>query len=222
MAVIICTAVILFRSFFIPVFLTIVLLHCIDTAIVNGDIKEPKETSISSNEAKKLGVCISDEEETPWQIIDDEIEGQSAVTVWRPVRRWPLENARNDTVSLVSLKPKTGRYHQLRRHMAWVSKCPLLGDKSYDGGGLAKTLRDQGFYLCSNKVTLEHPYYNTRTAESRKEWDADKKTILKGADDLEGNFRLTEEDGNVFVHCEISLPAKFSNVEAEMQRDKTK
>jgi 23S rRNA-/tRNA-specific pseudouridylate synthase len=28
-----------------------------------------------------------------------------------------LENARNDTVSLVELKPKTGRYHQLRRHM---------------------------------------------------------------------------------------------------------
>ncbi|KAL7530681.1 hypothetical protein ACHAXR_003628 [Thalassiosira sp. AJA248-18] len=184
------------------------------TAIVNGDIQEPKETSISSTDAKNLGVCIGNDEsdskkETDWQLIDEELEDQSAVTIWRALRRWPLENARNDTVTLVELKPKTGRYHQLRRHMAWVSKCPLLGDKSYDGGGLAKTLRDQGFYLCSNRVTLEHPYYNS--PQGRQEWNANKEKLLGEKDG--GVVRVTEEkDGTVLIHCEIDLPAKFSEV----------
>lgn len=89
----------------------------IDTAIVNGNIKEPKESSISSQEAVKLGICIGDGVESDWQLIDEEIEGQTAVTIWRTLKQWPLYNARMNTVSLVELKPKTGRYHQLRRHM---------------------------------------------------------------------------------------------------------
>jgi 23S rRNA-/tRNA-specific pseudouridylate synthase len=90
---------------------------------VNGDIQEPTETSITSKEAESLGVCVGNDEpnrnetEMPWQIIDKELDDQSAVTIWRVVRKMRLENARNDTVSLVELKPKTGRYHQLRRHM---------------------------------------------------------------------------------------------------------
>jgi len=191
------------------------------TAIVNGKIEEPKESSITAQDAKNLGVCIGDSgdgdssssNEQSWQIIDEELEDQSAVTIWRPLQRWPLENARNGTVSLVELKPKTGRYHQLRRHMAWVRNCPLLGDKSYDGGGLAKTLRDKGFYLCSNRVTLEHPYYNTHVG--RKEWDAKKKkkeTILgerRRGDDGSSVLVTEEEDGTVVVHCGIDLPEKF-------------
>lgn len=97
------------------------------TAIVNGDILEPKERSITSQQAKGLGVCIEDEnnsdlKDTSWQMIDDDIEDQSAVTIWKPLRKWSLDNARNNTVSLVELKPKTGRYHQLRRHMvrSWM------------------------------------------------------------------------------------------------------
>lgn len=90
---------------------------------MNGNIQEPAETSITSKEAESLGVCVGNdepsrnEEEMPWQIIDKDLDDQSAVTIWRVVRRMRLENARNDTVSLVELKPKTGRYHQLRRHM---------------------------------------------------------------------------------------------------------
>lgn len=107
-------------------------------------------------------------------------------------------------------------------HQAWVSNCPLLGDKSYDGGGLAKTLRDKGFYLCSNAVTMEHPYY--KTPQGRKEWDAKKDTILKEA--RGDGVRITEEKdegGNVrvLVHCEIDLPAKFSEflVVSQVQKD---
>ena len=88
---------------------------------------EPKEKSITSQAAEAMGVCIgknettsdddAKEEEPTWQMINDDIEDQSAVTIWRTIQKWPLENARSDTVSLVELKPMTGRYHQLRRHM---------------------------------------------------------------------------------------------------------
>ena len=82
---------------------------------------EPDKSRITAHEAQDLGVCTGDVEpgsqETDWQLIDEELEGQSAVTIWRPVRRRLLENARNGTATVVELKPKTGRYHQLRRHM---------------------------------------------------------------------------------------------------------
>ncbi|KAL7552886.1 hypothetical protein ACHAWF_016131, partial [Thalassiosira exigua] len=181
------------------------------TALVNGDIKEQNETAISSDAARSHGVCIEGSHTTcdaPWQIIEEPLEGQSATTIWRVLQRRSLENARKNTIALVELKPKTGRYHQLRRHMAWVSKCPLLGDKVYDGGGLAKNFREDGFYLCSNKVTLEHPYYNS--PRGRQEWNAKKEHLLGERND--GKVRVTEEsDGSVLIHCEIVLPAKFSD-----------
>ena len=97
---------------------------------------------------------------------------------------------------------------------AWVGERPILGDKSYDGGGKAKLLRENGLYLCSNKVTLEHPYYNT--PQGRKEWNEMKE---RGVNPIEcllrdfGNVNVgaTEEsDGLVLIHAEIDLPGKFN------------
>lgn len=51
--------------------------------------------------------------------------GQPAWTEYRTVRS-------NDRFSLVELRPRTGRTHQLRVHMAAVG-CPLVGDKIYGG-----------------------------------------------------------------------------------------
>ena len=93
-----------------------------DTAIVNGIPPEPKESSITSAAAKHLGVCIGTANDTGdvgpmWQLIDKDLEGQSAVTIWRVLGNSTLENAMNETITMVELKPKTGRFHQLRRHM---------------------------------------------------------------------------------------------------------
>jgi len=52
-----------------------------------------------------------------WQLIDNKLEEQSAVTIWRVLGKSPFEKAMNKTVTMVELKPKTGRFHQLRRHM---------------------------------------------------------------------------------------------------------
>ena len=87
------------------------------TAVLSGDIKSPDASSISASAAEQLGVSIESGAPPEWQLIDEELEGQTAVTIWRPLKRAKLEHARNDTITMVELKPKTGRYHQLRRHM---------------------------------------------------------------------------------------------------------
>lgn len=69
-------------------------------------------------------------EEALWQIIDDDLENQSAVTIWRPLKQWPLEHAWNNTATMVELKPKTGRYHQLRRHMVSARNKTLFQDNA--------------------------------------------------------------------------------------------
>eukprot|EP00804_Cyclotella_cryptica_P001471 CCRYP_003701-RA/>CCRYP_003701-RA protein AED:0.31 eAED:0.31 QI:0/0.33/0.25/1/0.33/0.25/4/20/268 len=170
--------------------------------------------------AQKLGVCIEGAKlpdnniddgkmEAMWQIIDHDLDGQSAVTIWRVLARSALDNAMNHAVTTVELKPKTGRYHQLRRHMAWVSKCNILGDKTYDGGGLAKLLRDEGLYLCSNKITLEHPFYSTPLGKSHWKADSSLLTEDKIVSD-ESIVSLTEDhDGTVLLNIEIALPTKF-------------
>ena len=61
--------------------------------------------------------------------------------------------------------------------------------------------------LCSNKVSLQHPYYNSTVG--RKEWDAlDDKDPRKYAN---GMIRLSD-DGKILVHAEIELPEKFQEM----------
>jgi hypothetical protein len=96
--------------------------------------------------------------------------------------------------------------------MAWTGNCPLLGDKTYDGGGPARLLRDNGFYLCSNKIVIEHPFYNS--PQGRSMWEKVKEDeIKKFIDQQDNSVRITEEsDGRVLVYAEIALPSKFIEI----------
>ena len=92
--------------------------------------------------------------------------------------------------------------------MAWGCGSPLVGDRAYSSEvKLKRQFRDFGLMLCSNKVSLRHPYYNS--AVGRKEWDAlDDKDPRKYAN---GMIRLSDDD-KVLVHAEIELPAKFQEM----------
>jgi 23S rRNA pseudouridine955/2504/2580 synthase len=75
---------------------------------------------------------------------------QSAVT------HYSVVDGAGQKVSFVSLKPVTGRQHQLRAHMAIIGH-PILGDGKYEGD---KNLPDgisNRLYLHARRISFPHP-----------------------------------------------------------------
>lgn len=60
-------------------------------------------------------------------------------------------------LNLVKLDPKTGRRHQLRKHLASIGH-PILGDKEYGQEGLI--LNGKGLYLHAYSLSFKHPISN--------------------------------------------------------------
>lgn len=59
------------------------------------------------------------------------------------------------TLNLVKLKPKTGRKHQLRKHLLSIGN-PILGDKDY--GVKPFVLNGKGLYLHAYSLKFIHPF----------------------------------------------------------------
>lgn len=75
---------------------------------------------------------------------------QSAVTHYSVVDR------AGQKVAWMSLKPVTGRQHQLRAHMAILGH-PILGDEKYHGDEDVPEGIDKALYLHARRVTFPHP-----------------------------------------------------------------
>ncbi len=58
-------------------------------------------------------------------------------------------------LNLVKLTPKTGRKHQLRKHLLAIGN-PILGDKEYFKNGLI--LNGKGLYLHASTLEFPHPF----------------------------------------------------------------
>ncbi len=58
-------------------------------------------------------------------------------------------------LNLIQLDPKTGRRHQLRKHLASIGN-PILGDKEYGIENLI--LKGKGMYLHAYSLEFEHPF----------------------------------------------------------------
>lgn len=92
---------------------------------------------------------------TTFSVIDYPIDGKEAITLWRTVAT--VASPRWGTVSLLHLLPRTGRTHQIRRHLAYCLSCPIVGDSKYDGGGVRRKAREEvGMFLCANSISFGH------------------------------------------------------------------
>lgn len=106
---------------------------------------------------------------------------QDAVTAFKPLlnAEIPYPSGRYPTsrFALVQLTPKTGRKHQLRRHMAHL-RHPILGDTTH-GDGKQNTFFREHFginrlWLIAKKLTFTHPVTQTRLSietELEQQWE---------------------------------------------------
>jgi len=98
------------------------------------------------------------------KMADQDKPAQDAETLYRCLAKFELPHAvgRYPTTrySLVRLIPKTGRKHQLRRHMAHISH-PILGDTTHGDGKHNQFVRHcygfHGLALNASQMTLRHP-----------------------------------------------------------------
>ena len=86
-------------------------------------------------------------------IVKTPIDEKTSVSDYLVLSSAPSE--RFSALNLVQLKPKTGRRHQLRKHMATVGN-PILGDRDYGKEGLI--LGGKGLYLHSLSLSFIHPF----------------------------------------------------------------
>ncbi|WP_332402795.1 tRNA pseudouridine(65) synthase TruC [Vibrio metschnikovii] len=92
-------------------------------------------------------------------------EPQSAMTAYRPLAKVevPFSTGKFATTrySLMELKPKTGRKHQLRRHMAHL-RHPIVGDTTHGDGKHNRLYREQyqvqRLMLHASQLSFIHPY----------------------------------------------------------------
>jgi 23S rRNA pseudouridine1911/1915/1917 synthase len=86
--------------------------------------------------------------------IDEPVDGRDALTEYHALEHIP--SLKSEWLTLADLWPRTGRHHQLRRHLADLG-FPILGDRLYGIEG--KILRSKGLFLWAVEVTLRHPIY---------------------------------------------------------------
>lgn len=97
-------------------------------------------------------------------------EAQEAVTEYRPLAQVevPHSTGRFPTTryGMVELKPKTGRKHQLRRHMAHL-RHPIVGDTCHGEGRHNRLYREQydvhRLLLHCSEMRFVHPYTQAET-----------------------------------------------------------
>lgn len=99
---------------------------------------------------------------------------KTLATVSLPIPVKPYDNAR---YSLIELMPKTGRMHQLRKHMNKISH-PIVGDHKYGdrfhNRMFVEKMNLSTLLLHATKIEFIHPYSNqvtTITAPLPQPWD---------------------------------------------------
>ncbi|EOV0143695.1 tRNA pseudouridine(65) synthase TruC [Vibrio vulnificus] len=140
-------------------------------AIVRGWIEEAGELDYALKvELDKIADKFASQEK----------EAQDAITLYKPLAKVevPYSTGKFPTTryGLMELKPKTGRKHQLRRHMAHL-RHPIVGDTTHGDGKHNKLFREEfdapRLLLHASELRFVHPYTQQEVvirAEVDKVW----------------------------------------------------
>ena len=109
-------------------------------ALVRGDLPSDSAGTIDVPLIKQTG-----HRDLPPMGVGEGAGALEASTHWRIIAR------RNDT-ALIEARPKSGRMHQIRVHLAHLG-CPILGDTFYGAGALSA----DRLMLHAHKLALEGP-----------------------------------------------------------------
>lgn len=88
-------------------------------------------------------------------IINSDIDGKKAVTLFKTIRQIP--SLKCGYVSLLEIDLKTGRTHQIRIHLSQEGY-PVLGDKIY--GDPDDVYKGKGLFLSAVELSFLHPVTN--------------------------------------------------------------
>lgn len=89
-------------------------------------------------------------------VVDAPVQGKRALSRW--VSLSVVRSAASGYVSTLRLHPQTGRYHQLRRHLALELACPILGDSKYLSHEARAAELDGVMHLWASAIVLPHPH----------------------------------------------------------------
>lgn len=127
-------------------------------AVVRGFVPESLHIDYALKEKLDKIADKQAKKDKPAQDAVTDMVKLAELTVNKPVGRY--EQAR---FSLVKLTPKTGRKHQLRRHMAHI-RHPIIGDTTHGDGKQNRFAREHldfsNLALCATKLSFMHPIDN--------------------------------------------------------------
>jgi len=109
------------------------------------------------NEVKKTYYAIAIGDMDRQGKIISKIDGKKSQSNYTVKDIAPSE--RFGKLNLLKLKPKTGRRHQLRKHLSSIGN-PILGDKEYGIENLI--LNGKGLYLHAFSLKFTHPFTNEK------------------------------------------------------------
>ncbi|MDT0621183.1 RluA family pseudouridine synthase [Croceitalea vernalis] len=102
-------------------------------------------------------------------LISHDIDGKKSETTFKVCHS--VLSKRFGKLNLVKLKPKSGRKHQIRKHLSGIGN-PILGDATYGDEG--KILKGKGMYLFAYSLEFLHPMTKEKlrfTAELPKKFE---------------------------------------------------
>lgn len=108
--------------------------------------------AFQNKEIEKIYYAITIGEMKKQGNMDTPIDGKESFSTYEVVAS--TRSVRFGFLNLVKLSPKTGRRHQLRKHLANLGN-PILGDKDYGKKDLILT--GKGLYLHAESLKFKHP-----------------------------------------------------------------